>query len=89
MQDHENTIKENNDRNKNGVFFRKKSLDSISSPDQLYDYIHVTTPSVWIVMLAVIILLAGMIIWSFTGKIEVKGDDGSSSTVRPIEYVIN
>ena len=44
--------------------FRKESVDHISSPEQLNDYLRVTTPTVWIILVAVIILLAGMLIWS-------------------------
>ncbi len=29
--------------------FRKKSLDKLSSPEQLNDYIKVTNPGVWII----------------------------------------
>ena len=37
--------------------FRKKSLDRLSSPEQLNDYLHVTSPGIWIVLGAVIFLL--------------------------------
>ena len=50
--------------------FRKKSLDRISSPEQLNDYLRVTNPSVWVVLLAVIILLAGLLIWSSVTTID-------------------
>ena len=50
--------------------FRKKSLDRISSPEQLNDYLRVTNPSVWVVLLAVVILLAGLLIWSSVTTIE-------------------
>jgi len=43
--------------------FRKESIDQIKSPEQLNDYLRVTTPTVWIILIAVIILLAGMLIW--------------------------
>lgn len=43
--------------------FRKESMDHISSPEQLNDYLRVTTPTVWVILIAVIILLAGMLIW--------------------------
>lgn len=32
--------------------FRKKSLDRISSPEALDDYLHVTTPAVWMILAA-------------------------------------
>ena len=30
--------------------FRKKSLERISSPEQLNEYVRVSTPSVWLVL---------------------------------------
>ena len=43
--------------------FRQKSVDHASSPDQLNDYLHVTTPAVWVVLAAVCLLMIGMLIW--------------------------
>ena len=43
--------------------FRKSSMERIQSPEQLNDYLRVTNPSVWVLLAAVIILLAGMLIW--------------------------
>ena len=50
--------------------FRKKSMDRISSPEQLKDYMHVTNPSIWIVMGAIIFLLICILIWSSFAVIE-------------------
>lgn len=47
--------------------FRKKSLERISSPEQLTDYIRVSNPSAWIVLGAVVVLLISVLIWSFWG----------------------
>ncbi len=69
--------------------FRKKSIDRISDPEQLYDYIHVTTPPVWVALLACILLLAGVAAWCFLGRVEVRDEYGAVKTVAPIEYVIN
>ena len=44
--------------------FRKESVESIQSPEQLNEYMRVTNPTVWIVLISVILLLAGMLIWS-------------------------
>ena len=49
--------------------FREKSLERVSSPEQLDDYIRVTTPSVWIVLAATVIILAGMLAWSVFGTV--------------------
>ncbi|MDY4923192.1 hypothetical protein [Frisingicoccus sp.] len=40
--------------------FRKKALDQISSPEQLNDYIRVVNPSIWFMMVGVIIFLVGV-----------------------------
>ena len=44
--------------------YRKASMERISSPEQLNDYLRVTNPSVWIVLAAVVLLLAGTLIWA-------------------------
>ena len=49
--------------------FRKKSLDRVSSPEQLTDYIKVSSPSIWIVLSAVVILLISVLVWSIFGSI--------------------
>ena len=54
----------------NTSFFRKKSLDRISSPEQLTDYLRVTNPGIWIFLAAVVVLLAGVFIWSAVGTLE-------------------
>ena len=39
----------------------------ISSPEQLDDYLKVTSPKVWVLLVAVVLLLAGLLLWgSFT-----------------------
>jgi len=52
------------------TLFRQKSLDRISSPEQLNDYIRVSTPSVWMLLLAIVILLLGVCVWSVTGRLD-------------------
>ncbi|MBP7174688.1 MAG: hypothetical protein KBA53_00525 [Thermoclostridium sp.] len=53
---------------KEGIF-RKTSLDRISSPEQLTDYIRVTNPSVWIILGAIAVLLISVLIWSVFGAL--------------------
>ena len=50
--------------------FRQSSIDSISSPEQLEDYMRVTNPGVWFVFGAVIVVLAGFLIACVFGSIE-------------------
>lgn len=52
--------------------FRKKSIERISSPEQLGDYIKVSNPSIWIILAAVIVLLAGACVWGIFGTIETR-----------------
>ena len=54
------------------TLFRKKSLDRISSPEQLQDYMRVTNPGIWMVLVAVIALLVGLLVCSVVGRIETK-----------------
>ena len=54
----------------NDQLFRKKSVDKVSSPEQLNEYIRVTTPGVWMVLAAIVILLAGVIVWGFIGHLD-------------------
>ncbi len=47
--------------------FRKTSMDRIRSPEQLNDYLRVTNPAVWVLLAALLLLLAGLAVWaSFT-----------------------
>ena len=54
--------------------FRKKSMERISSPEQLSDYLKVTNPGIWIILAAVIFLLVGIAAWSAMGTLETKID---------------
>ena len=50
--------------------YRKKSMDRITSPEELGDYLHVTNPSVWVILAAIILLLVGMLVWSSFASID-------------------
>ena len=52
------------------TIFRQKSLERISSPEQLNDYIRVSTPSVWMLLTAIMVLLAGICVWGVFGHME-------------------
>lgn len=54
--------------------FRDKSLEKISSPEQINDYIKTSNPSIWVMLFAIIILLAGGFIWAVFGELEITGD---------------
>lgn len=56
--------------NGNETVFRKETLERISSPEQLTDYLRITNPGVWVILTAVILLLAGLFAWSMIGTLE-------------------
>ena len=53
----------------NGLF-RKKSIDRISSPEALHDYMRVTSPRLWMILAAVVLLLIGFIVYASTATME-------------------
>lgn len=59
--------------NKAGIF-RQKSIDRISSPEQLTDYLKVTNPGIWVLLAAIILLLSGLFVWSMVGNLETVAD---------------
>ena len=52
--------------------FRNNMEDRITSPEQLTDYLRVTNPGIWVVLTAVILILAGIIAWSMAGTLETQ-----------------
>ena len=67
--------------------FREKSLERVSSPDQLDDYVRVITPSVWVVLLAVAILVAGVIVWNALGTGPEQGTEGNAEPVSQVSMI--
>ena len=64
-------------------------MDRVSGPEDLNDFIRATTPSVWIVLIALVLLLAGMLTWSMFGKVTVHNENGRTEKIHPITYVMN
>ena len=56
------------------TLFRKKAMARISSPEDLTGYLRVTSPGMWIILAAVIALLAGVFAWSAVGTLETTVD---------------
>lgn len=50
--------------------FRKKSLDKLMSPENLDDYIRVSNPGVWLLLISIVVLLAGACVWGIYGHID-------------------
>lgn len=54
----------------NQQIFRQKSMDRVSSPEQLNEYIRVSNPSVWMLLAAIVILLVGVCAWGVLGRLD-------------------
>ena len=46
------------------------NLHRISSPEQLNDYLKVTSPKIWVLLAAIILLIVSLLVWSNTATIE-------------------
>ncbi len=73
----------------NKELFREKNVKRVSSPEQLNDYMRVTSPGIWAIIIAVIMLLAGAVIWGVTGTVTIVDDNDNEYEVHPITFVIN
>lgn len=58
----------------NSGIFRQKALERITAPEQLTDYLRVTSPGIWTLFAAIIILLGGLLVWSTVGTLETFAD---------------
>lgn len=68
--------------------FRKETLERISSPEQLNDYLRVTNPGIWIVLVAIVLLLVGFFVWMSVGTIETVVPVGVSAQNHNAEVAI-
>ena len=50
----------------------EKKLRKVDSPEQLNQYIRLSNPGVWILLIAIVVLLIGVCAWGFFGKIDTK-----------------
>ncbi len=50
--------------------FRQKSLDKVKSPESLDDYIQVSNPGVWLLLVSIIVLLMGACVWGIFGHVD-------------------
>ena len=64
----------------------EKSAKRLSSPEQLNDYLHVTNPRVWVLLIAVILLVGGLLLWS--GFATVESYATGEATARSGELVV-
>ena len=50
--------------------FRKKSLEHIASPEDIRDYMHISSPRLWMILSAVLAILIGFVIFASVTTIE-------------------
>ncbi len=48
----------------------EQGASRLSSPEQLNDYLKVTNPKIWMLLIALILLLVGLLVWSSVAVIE-------------------
>ncbi len=73
---------------KHSGLFREKTMEAMDSPESLNDYLRVTSPEVWLILAAVIVLLVGCILWGIFGRIETTGSFAvASAENRLVCYV--
>ena len=69
--------------------FRKKSMTKISTPEQLNDYLKLTNPGIWILLAALVLLVAGLFIFAAFGTVTIHTEAGTKETIHPIEFLLN
>ena len=50
--------------------FRQKSIEQISSTDELHEYMHVTSPKLWMILSVILALVIGFIVFASTVSME-------------------
>ena len=69
--------------------FREKSVENITSPDSLNDYIRVVRPSLWVTLGAIIVLLVGVAVWGVFGRLDTVVDAVAVSENNTLTIYIN
>lgn len=70
---------------------RKKGPAS-ASPENLDDYIRVTSPPVWAVLIGILVLVLGVFLWSALGQLKVEvnssalAKNGTMTCYVPLQY---
>ena len=50
--------------------FRRKSLEKITSQEEMHDYLRITSPRLWMILGAILLLLAGFAAYGATATME-------------------
>ena len=54
----------------NETVFRDKSIERLSSPDQLNDYVKLSDPGIWFILAAIVVILTGACVFGIVGHID-------------------
>jgi hypothetical protein len=68
--------------------FRQKALNQVKSVEDLSDYIRVTKPSAWLLILGLAVILGAFFIWGCFGSVSLTDSYGNTQQIRPIELLI-
>ena len=63
-------VEHNDMTKKENTTVRMNISDRISSPDQLRDYLRVTSPGIWVLLASIVLFLAGVFVWFSIGTLE-------------------
>lgn len=73
--------------------FSKEALDKLRSPEKLETMLPITTPASWIALIAILVLLFSIVLWSIYGAFTVKADGMGlimdSAGVMNISHIAN
>ena len=50
--------------------FREKRLTAITSPESFNDYLKVTSPGIFLVLITVLVLIASVVVWGIFGRFD-------------------
>jgi hypothetical protein len=68
--------------------FRQKALNQVKSVEDLSDYIRVTKPSAWLLIIAAAVILGAFLMWGLFGSVSLTDSNGQTKQIRPIELLI-
>lgn len=72
------------------ISFRKESIKKISSPEELNDYIKVSSTGIWAVLATVVVLLVSFGVWAIFGSMtSVVNMNGFSDNKTVTCYIAN
>ena len=54
--------------------FSQEALDKLRSPEKLDEMLPITTPISWMALIAILVLLFSVVLWSIFGAFTVKAD---------------